>query len=63
MFRAFSTEIELWETVGKIDLALTDFSSAKCIRRGLEAYDKIENKDPVRRLALLENVGALCCGW
>jgi CHAT domain-containing protein len=50
----------LWETVGKIDLALTDFSSAKWhFDAALRAYDLIEDKDPVRRLALLENMGAL----
>lgn len=56
----FQLKSSLWETVSKIDLALTDFSSAKWYSdAALEAYDRIENKDPVRRLALLENVGAL----
>jgi CHAT domain-containing protein len=56
----FQLKSSLWETVGKIDLALTDFSSAKWhFDAALRAYDQIEDKDPVRRLALLENVGAL----
>jgi CHAT domain-containing protein len=50
----------LWETVGKIDLALTHFSSAKWhFDAALQAHDQIEDSDPVRRLALLENIGTM----
>jgi CHAT domain-containing protein len=56
----FLLKSSLWETVGKIDLALTDFSSAKWhFDAALQAHDQIEEGDPVRRLALLENIGAL----
>jgi CHAT domain-containing protein len=56
----FLLKSSLWETVGKIDLALTDFSSAKRnFDAALQAHDQIEEGDPVRRLALLENIGAL----
>lgn len=56
----FLLKSSLWETVGKIDLALTDFSSAKWhFDEALQAYDRIKDKDPVRRLSLLENVGAV----
>jgi hypothetical protein len=56
----FQLKSSLWETVGKIDLALTDFSSAKWyFDAALQAHDQIEEGDPVRRLALLENIGAL----
>ena len=60
----FRLKSSLWETIGKIDLALTDFSSAKSyFDAALQAYDQIENKDPVRRLALFRTSATDHCSW